>query len=185
MIVVRLTDGGVWINSPVEWTSEDMRAVARIGPVRHLVSPTPLHDWRINAWAKAFPDARIWLAKSLADAAPPDWSSDLDQMVFRGSRVLNEVEFFHRLSRTLIIGDFIQNYAPSANGMRNFIFKLAGVDGGTPIDARASFIGNKASGRASLDRLLSWDFDRLIVAHGECVDHDARAFARRAFAWLS
>jgi len=185
MIVVRLTDGGVWINSPVEWAAEDMETVAQIGRVNHLVSPTPLHDWRLASWAKAFPDARIWPAKSLGDVAPPEWSGDLDQLVFRGSRILNEVEFLHRPSRTLIMGDFIQNYAPGTSRFRTLFFKLAGVDGSTPIDARASFAGNKVSGRASLERLLLWEFDKLILAHGRCVDHDAREFVRRAFSWLA
>ncbi len=185
MIVIRLGNGGVWINSPVECAPNDMLMVARIGPVHHLVSPTPMHDWRLDAWAKTFPGAQTWPAKSLGDAAPTDWSSDLDQVVFRGSRVLNEVEFLHRSSRSLIMGDFIQNYRLGQNALRNFILKLAGVDGGMPIDARASFVGKKALGRASLEHLLSWDFDRLIMAHGECVDRDAHAFVRRAFAWLT
>lgn len=184
MIVVKLAGGGVWINSPVNWPADDVQAVARIGPVVHLVSPTPLHDWRLESWVKAFPAARSWPAKSLADVAPPDWSDDLDQLLFRGSRVLNEVEFLHRPSGTVIMGDFIQNYVPGKSAARNLLLKLAGVDGGTPVDVRASFIGNKASGRASLERLLSWEFDKLIVAHGQCVDHDAREFVRRAFSWL-
>lgn len=50
MIVVKLANGGIWINSPVEWAVEDMKAVARMGPVAHLVSPTPLHDWRLESW---------------------------------------------------------------------------------------------------------------------------------------
>lgn len=184
MIVVRLTDGGVWINSPVEWAPEQMQTIARIGPVTQLVSPTPLHDWRLERWTKAFPRARSWPAKFLSDAAPPDWSSDLDQMVFRGSRVLQEVEFFHRSSGTLIMGDFIQNYRASGT-VRNLLRKLAGVAGGMPLDARASFIGNKAAGRASLERLLSWNFNKLIVAHGECIDRDAPDFVRRALSWLA
>lgn len=83
------------------------------------------------------------------------------------------------------MGDFIQNYTPGTNVVRNWFFKAAGVDGSTPVDARASFIGKKAAGRASLERLLTWEFDKLIVAHGQCVDHGARDFVRRAFSWLS
>jgi hypothetical protein len=30
-----------------------------------------------------------------------------------------------------------------------------------------------------------WDFDKLIIAHGPCVDHDAKPFVKRAFRWLS
>jgi hypothetical protein len=184
MIVVKLANGDVWVNSAVQWRSEDMGIVAGIGPIKHLVSPTPLHDWRLEAWAKVFPDARVWFANSLDDAPPPDWSSDLDQMVFRGSRLLNEVEFLHRPSHTLIMGDFIQNYAPIRNAIQNLFVKWAGVNGGTPIDARASFIGKKAEGRASLKCMMSWNFEKIIIAHGDCVQREAREFVARAFSWI-
>jgi hypothetical protein len=28
------------------------------------------------------------------------------------------------------------------------------------------------------------DFDNLIIAHGACVEHDAKAFVENAFRWL-
>lgn len=49
--------------------------------------------------------------------------------------------------------------------------KAAGgvLDGGVPRDARWSFI-DRGKARASLATLLSWDFDKVIVAHGACVE---------------
>ncbi|HLI97295.1 MAG TPA: hypothetical protein VKT72_14600 [Candidatus Baltobacteraceae bacterium] len=58
MIVVKLTDGSLWINSPVEAAHEDMLRVARLGQIRDLVAPSPLHEWRLHSWAHAFPEAR-------------------------------------------------------------------------------------------------------------------------------
>lgn len=184
MIVVRLSNGGLWINSPVESSPEEMNGIATFGRVEHLVSPTPLHDWRLESWARVFPGATCRKANELRDDPPQQWAADIDQLVFRGSRVLNEVQFFHRKSRTLIMGDFIQNYPPTKNAIRNTLFAWAGVNGGMPLDARLSFAGNKAAGRASLERLLTWDFDKVILAHGDCVVSDARPFVQRAFQWL-
>jgi hypothetical protein len=187
MIVVRLASGDLWINSPVAASDEQMQRVTEIGPVKHLVSPTPLHDWRLESWSTAFPAARVWPAKGLEDEAPAAWSADIDQLVFRGSRVLNEVEFLHRKSRTVIFADFIQSYPTLPHKpVRNAAFKVLGVlNGGVGLDIRFSFIGNKSAGRKALERLLSWDFDRVILAHGPCVEGDAKPFIRRAFAWLS
>lgn len=179
MTVVKLEDGSLWINSPVQWPLEAMQAVEELGVVRHLVSPTPLHDWRLETWAQAFPDARCWKAADLRDDPPAEWVADLDQMIFRGSRVLNEVYFFHRKSRTLVFGDFIQNHQPNA------LLRLLGAAGGVPVDIRLSFICNKAEGRASLDRLLAWDFESVILAHGDCIDRGARGFVHHAFRWLN
>lgn len=187
MILVKLRNGDLWINSPVEASADEMNRVAEIGPVKHLVSPTPMHDWRLESWSKHFPAAKVWQANELGDDAPDEWSTDLDQAVFRGSRVLNEVEFFHRGSRTLILGDFIQNYPPrpGKHALNTFLKFLIPANGGVPIDIRLSFIGKKRLGRESLERVLQWDFDRVILAHGPVLDHDAKPFVSNAFSWLS
>jgi hypothetical protein len=36
----------------------------------------------------------------------------------------------------------------------------------------------------SLDRILSWDFDRVIVGHGELLETGGRSAFRDAYAWL-
>jgi hypothetical protein len=67
----------------------------------------------------------------------------------------------------------------------NIVKKIGGVlNGGVPLDIRLSFI-NRQLGREVLATLLSWDFDKLIVAHGSCVEHQAKAFVEKAFRWLS
>jgi len=187
MILVRLRNGDLWINSPVEASADEMNRVEEIGPVKHLVSPTPMHDWRLAGWSTHFPAAKVWRADELGDDAPDEWSSDLDQAVLRGSRVLNEVEFLHRRSRTLIFGDFIQKYPPrpGKHALNTFLKFLVPANGGVPIDIRLSFTGKKRVGRESLERVLQWDFDRVILAHGPALDHDAKAFVRNAFSWLS
>lgn len=186
MIVVKLGNGDLWINSPVEAAPNEMERVARLGAVKHLVAPTTLHTWRLRSWAKVFPEAQMWTPDMLGDSPPAAWLGDLDQLIFKGSRILTELEFFHETSRTLIFCDFIQNYPPgTGNPFLNVLMQAAGVlGGGVPIDIRLSFAGNKVIGRQTLERLLSWDFDKIILAHGDCVDRDAKAFVRRAFHWL-
>jgi hypothetical protein len=69
----------------------------------------------------------------------------------------------------------------------NALFKFAGVafqHGGVPCDIRLSFT-NRSLARRSLERLLSWDFDKLIIAHGGCIEKDAKPFVERAFQWLA
>lgn len=188
MVVMKLNDGSLWIYSPVAATFEQAVRVEEIGPVGHLVSPTPLHDWRLKSWAGFFPRARVWKASALGDVPPPAWERDIDQVAFRGSAVLSEIEFFHRRSRTLIMADFIQNFqAMPRRPLRNMLLRWGGIlQGGAPRDLRLSFLGKRRRrmGRESLRGILSWDFDKLIVAHGDCVDTDAKAFVERSFRWL-
>lgn len=215
MVIVRLGDGSLWIDSPVTASDETLDEVESLGPVRHLVAPTPLHAWRLDAWCAMYPEALVWgppngqrgvsgrifaavagISKPseaelagwnvLDDSAPAIWEQDLDQVVFRGNAFVNEVEFLHKPSGTLVVGDFIQNYRPVAGDLLgNFAKRAADVlDGGVPRDIQRS-MNDKQLARSSLRKILSWDFDKLIVAHGFCLERDAGRFVEEAFRWLS
>jgi len=198
MIVVKLRDGSLWINSPVISTQREADSIAELGPVRYLVSPTPMHSWRVRDCANFFPDAQRWgpprvrfgvdtFPYTLMDRPPPTWSDDFDQIVFRGSFVLNEVYFLHKASRTLIVADFFQNYDARQHGWPLvMLLKMLGVlGGGVPVDVKLSFIAGRARGRASLQKMLTLDFDKLIVAHGDCIQSGAKQVIARAFSFLA
>ena len=188
MIVVKLSGGSLWINSPVSATRDQAAQLEDIGPIAHLVSPTPLHDWRLTLWAEFFPRARVWKARTLGDTPPAAWKAEVDQVLFRGSIALAETEFFHKPSRTLIMGDFIQNFGVERNRpLLNTLKRLGGIlEGGVPRDLRLSFLGKRRRrlGADAVRQLLAWDFDKLVVAHGDLVTKDARSLVRRAFHWL-
>jgi hypothetical protein len=124
----------------------------------------------------------------LTDIPYQGWAEDLDQLPFKGNPLIEEVLFFHKESRTVILDDLIQIH-PIVKGkiLRNALFKLEGVAfpyGGVALDIRLSFT-NRNLARRSLEKLLSWDFDKLIIAHGVCIEEDAKQFVERAFRWLS
>ena len=95
--------------------------------------------------------------------------------------------FFHRASGTVMLDDLIQIHAPrKGHPIGNAVLALTGVaapQGGVPRDLRLTFTQRRLA-RRSLDHLLSWDFDKLIIAHGPCIEHDAKPFVERAFHWL-
>ena len=203
MTVVKLCNGSLWVDSPVSVTSETLKRITELGPVRYLVAATPRHVWRLSAWHTLFPGAQLWaprptpftLEKSplpytgiLGELAPEDWADDIDQLAFKGNPLIEEVVFFHKQSRTVILDDLIQVHRISkGRPFRNALFRLEGVvspNGGVGLDIRLSFIRRNLA-RQSLQKLLSWDFDRLIIAHGPCIEKDARAFVERAFRWLA
>ena len=45
-------------------------------------------------------------------------------------------------------------------------------------------IRDRAAARASLERILAWDFDRVVVAHGAVLEHGGRDALRRGYRWL-
>jgi hypothetical protein len=199
MCVVRLADGGLWLHSPVAAREDLMVAVESLGPVKHIVAPNKFHYLFVHEWVEAFPYATAWAGPQLAervqtrfdqqlgDTAEACWAHDLDQLIFWGSEVLPETVFLHRSSRTLIMTDIIQNHEPELDTwMWRTLKRLNGIsapNGGTPRDWRLS-VRDREAARAARDRMLAWDFDRLVIAHGRCLESGAHAHVERAFSWL-
>src|SRR5579872_2293370 len=202
MAIVKLSDGSLWVSSPVPVSFDTLNQIVALGPVRYLVAATPRHVWRLAGWHTLFPHAQLWAPRTtpltlnrghlpftgiLTDTPYHGWAGDFDQLAFKGNPLMEEILFFHRESRTVILDDLIQNHPiVEGQGLRNALFKLAGVaypHGGVPIDVRLSFI-NRDLARRSLETLLSWDFDKLIIGHGVCVGKEAKPIVQRAFRWL-
>lgn len=205
MTVVRLADGDLWCHSPVALDDALRSQIEALGRVRHLVSPNKIHYAHIGAWQRAWPDTVAWASpgvreraasqhidvqfqQDLADAAPPAWQGQIEQLIFRGSRFMQEVVFFHRASRTLILADLIENFEPSRmSPWWRLMMRLGGCadpDGKLPIDLRMTFLGRKSIARACRERMLAWQPQRILLAHGRCYLRDGTAELRRAFAWL-
>lgn len=200
MAVARLTDGSAWVWSPIALTPELERAVDSIGPVRNIVSPNKIHHLFLGEWAARWPDARLHAPPGLArrkpelhfhaelgDEADPAWAADIDQVVFRGSIAMEEVAFFHRPSRTAIFCDLVQRHDPARmKGLKGLLMRLDGLvgeSGSTPREWRASFLRRRPA-RAARARVLAWEPEKLVIAHGACAEENAAQILARALAWM-
>jgi hypothetical protein len=202
MTIVKLSNGSIWISSPVSVSFDTLKRISELGDVRYLIAATPRHVWRLATWHTLFPEAQLWASRPtlftlqnghlpitgyLGDSPVKVWSADFDQLEFKGNPFLSEVLFFHRNSHTVILDDLIQRNPPAQrNALANAILKLEGAqdpDGVVGLDMKMTFL-NRSLARQSLQKLLSWDFDKLIIAHGACFESDAKHYVRRAFRWL-
>ncbi len=200
MAVVRLSSGDTWIWSPVALSDELAKAVEAIGPVRYIVSPNKIHHLFLAEWVERWPDARVYAPPGLAQRKPElhfdtelgdepesEWAADIDQVIFHGSLAMEEVVFFHRTSQTAIICDLIQRHPESAmTGWKGLLMRLDGLvgeQGSTPREWRASFLRRRPT-RAARDKLLGWKPERLLIAHGQCVQTDAAPVIAKALDWI-
>ncbi len=200
MAVAQLSDGDVWVWSPVKLTEDLAGAVDALGPVRYIVSPNKLHHLFLAEWAERWPDARLYAAPGLARKKPQlkfdgelrdepetEWAADIDQVVFRGSFAMEEVVFFHRPSATAIIGDLIQRHPESKmKGWQGLLMRLDGLvgeHGSTPREWRASFL-RRGPARAARDKVLGWKPERLLIAHGACEQTGATPIIAAALSWI-
>lgn len=200
MAVVRLSDGGAWVWSPVALTDELVDSVNAVGPVQHIVSPNKIHHLFLAEWAKRWPEARVYAPPGLQNRRPdlifnaelgdvpdPSWAADIDQVIFRGSLAMEEVAFFHIASRTAIVCDLIQRHPEATmTGWKGMLMRLDGLvgeNGSTPREWRASFI-QRSKTRAARERVLSWKPERLLIAHGDCAQTGATTIMEKALGWI-
>jgi hypothetical protein len=196
MVVVRLRDGALWLNSPAPLGAYLKAELDRLGEVRFVTPASTLHGHLfMEQYASAYPRAELLAVPGLARKRPelefagvlgdepdPRWGGEIDQAVFRGiRRIIDlEVEFLHRPSRTLILADLGFHIGDGWPLLTRAFARIAGVRNRlapTP-DFRLAVRDREAAGQ-SLERILSWDFDRVIVGHGDIVEVGGReAFER-------
>ena len=199
LVVIRLPAGGLWIQSPIPWTPALRTALAQLGEVRHVVAPNCYHDECLKEFQTEYPDATFhaapgladqrrdirFAAKTLSDLPHPDWQSALGQHLVQGMPRLNEVIFLHRASRSLIITDIAMNFGSDSGWLVKLVMSInGGVGRFAPTGFCRSMMKDRPAVRASLNTILAWDFDRIIVGHGRNVETDGRRVFRDAFAFL-
>jgi Domain of unknown function (DUF4336) len=202
-VIARLANGDLWVWSPVKLTAGLRNEVDGLGSVRHLVSPNKLHHLYLREWKAAYPEAKVWgprttikkrpdieFQEALVDSPPAEWPADIDQAWFRGSPAMDEIVFFHRPSATVIIADLIQTFSDQFLrehwGWWRFLARLDGLTQDkacAPLEWRLSFI-NRAAARRARDKVLNWNCQRVIVAHGELPHANGKAFLANSFRWL-
>jgi len=200
MAVIRLTSKHLLVWSPIALTAEIRSKVDALGEVRHLVAPNSLHHLFIADWKRAYPDARIYAAPGLRekrkdiafdselDGTPvPEWSNAIEYVVVQGNSITSEVVFFHHKSATVIFTDLIQQFPEGwFSGWRAVVAKLdlmIGREPSVPRKFRMAFT-NRHTARESIERILAWPAEKILMAHGTPVMENGQAFLRRAFGWL-
>lgn len=198
MTVVRLGSSGLFVHSPIGLTPALQAQLDALGPVQAVVAPNAMHHLHIGEFVQAYPKAQFFAAEGVAAKHPelrfhgvlcdrPEflWGADLDQHLIEGAPKLQEVAFLHRASRTLILTDWMFNVQRSRSLWTRLFMR---VNGGwrRPAQTRVlrTTIADRAAARASTDRLLEWDFDRVIVTHGDIVEREGKAALRAATEWL-
>ncbi|HYE00812.1 MAG TPA: DUF4336 domain-containing protein [Alphaproteobacteria bacterium] len=195
--VARLADGGLWLHSPLGLAGLRTE-LDQLGWVHHLVAPNRMHHMGIGSFKRAFPGARLHAVPGLhdkrpdlevdgelSDEAPPAWAGQIDQVLVRGNETLSEAVFLHRGSRSLILTD-IAVHLDRAMPLPVRLLALATGRSGRLVTlphVKRMFTDRRAA-RLSLDRILAWDFDRVVMAHGAIVEQDAKAQLADAFDWL-
>lgn len=198
MTVVRLSDGGLLLHAPRALTPALRAELDALGPVRCAVAPNRFHHLHAGEVARHYPGAKLWIGEGiqqkrpdlrfdqvLTDEAPDEWAPELDQRYFRGRPMENEVAFFHRASRTLVLCDLAMNFGPSAALFTRMLMTVVGGAGEfRPTRLDPLLIKDRLAARQSLEEILAWDFDRIVISHGDVLETGGKEALAQGYAWL-
>jgi len=200
MTLVRLDDGTLWVHSPCNVDAQLKPEIDKLGEVAYIIAPGDFHHLHVAEFQNAYPNAETFLCPGLekkrADLKfdwilgnQPDhrWHEEFEQVVIQGTRIISEVAFVHKPSKTLILVDLLENigddYTHEAGTWLKFWWKAVFHMWYNPKAAPEYQIawGNKEIVRKGLEKILSWDFERIILAHGNLIESDAKAVAEKAW----
>ena len=200
MTVIRLTNGGLVVHSPTRLDSESRQEFQKLGPIVAIVAPSWWHDLHLREYLNAYPEAGLYGAPTLAkwnralpfaevlgDVAPSLWKGAIDQLHVQGIGLfLDEVAFYHRHSRSLIVADLLFNLSEKDAWITRALGSV--VIGPFPgcrfPRLYRPAVNDRRRMRTSLERILDWDFDQIIVGHGSVVQNHGKEVFRTAFRWL-
>lgn len=195
MTVVRLQHGGLWLHSPVPLPDDVRAELAALGPVEFIIAPNKTHHFFLGKCKAAYPDAQVFGPPGLCvkrpdiiglrvlrPAAEPGWGDDLDQVFIEGIPFGNETAWLHRASASLILTDLCQWWQGDIGFRAAMFARITGVRGHLAVPRSVRLlVQDRAAVQASMQRILQWRFERVIVAHNAIVEAGARAAVERAF----
>ncbi len=199
--LIKTEEGKLIVHSPGPLTEATREFVADLAPVSVILAPGTFHHLYAKEWSNYYDRAELFVcpglerkipalkdARIIEDGIGYVWSTELEHLTTKGSWIVNEVVLFHGSTRTLLVVDLIENFTDRSqfNWMLKFWLKYVFMMWDKPKPAPEYQIGwyhrNKA--RAMLEEILQWDFDRIILSHGDLIHSGGKAVARQAWAAL-
>ncbi len=191
--IIRLSSGELVIHSTGPFSPEDVAAIHAVGKPAYLVEALTLHDTFAKEGRAAFPGIPYLAPEGFSETvgfptetlhlAPEAWAGELDVLELAGKSSGKEFVFLHRPSRTLIVTDLLFNVESDAPlGVRMASLLQVGTQHSPGVPRPEKFmVEDQDAFAGSLDTIMHWDFDRVIVGHGEPIETGGKARLAEAF----
>lgn len=199
MTVVRVSEGALFVHAPIGLSHRLRAAVDALGEVRFVCAPNLRTCDGLPEWGKAYPAAERYAAPGaleqqralrplteLSGEPVAAWQGALEPLLFDGIPTVNEVVFFHRDSRTLLLADLAVHVPSRSSLLARAILRLnlGGLTFGPTRDLRW-LVSDRAAAQRSLEQVLAWDFERVVVRRGDVLERGGKQALRRAYQWLA
>jgi hypothetical protein len=200
--IVRQASGGVIVHSPLAFDDATAKEIESIGEVRALVAPSCIHFLFLKAAMERWPKAQVLAAPGLerkvkglafeplpANGVADALGDDLRVRRIEGVPYITEHVFLHPKTRTLVVTDLVFNVYETRGFTMKLFFWIMGAWAKTAQSRMWRILTkDRPAAARSVSDVLAWDFDRVVVAHGNVVESDANATAneklRAALWWI-
>ncbi|MBV1862299.1 MAG: DUF4336 domain-containing protein [Nannocystaceae bacterium] len=191
MTVLQLRDG-LLVHSPIGVSPS---VLEHLGTPRWVLAPNLFHHLYIGPWIDAGLDG--WGAPGLPDkrsdvqfegvvsSGTSPFGDEVETYVLRCFSMTNEVLLLHKRSRTLLVSDLVFNISASAPWMTRVAMRCLGGYPGCAVTLLERVAMRRDLAREDLAKIANWDFDRVVMAHGDVIETGGKQALLRAFRWLS
>lgn len=196
MTIVRLPGRRLWLHSPVVFSSVLATELDEFGRIDWIVAPNRLHRSHIDAWARAYPSARLLgflsAERGIEERTPDDEfgsEGDLEWVRVELGR-FSELAFFHRRSRTLIVADILQTFEAERvrPWLARWLLVASGATGPDPrpsLEVRWAARRHAAAAAPAIRQIQKWEPTSIVLSHGPCLRAAEFRAASQALAGLA
>lgn len=202
MTVIRLADRELAVISPIQSSDRLVSQLGELGVVKHIIAPNLYHYLFAATFKSIYPQATFWAAPGLTIKKPElpidrtirgdkgQLLPGLDFVLFNDLRVLglagidslNECVFFHSASRTLILTDTAFHFDESFPILTQFSARVLGGYKQLSLSILERLATTeKEQVRQSFEKVMLWDFERVIMAHGSIIEHDGKEKLKKGY----
>jgi hypothetical protein len=190
--IIRLRAGQLVFHSTAPFSPEDVATFRSLGEPGWILDGILRHDTFAKEGRAAFPELPYLAPAGFSELVgfptfpldpPPDaWGGELQVLEIEGAPDAKDTAMFHTASQTLILTELVFNFGSEEPMWTELLLQVAVGGEHQPGMSRPFKWGVKdvPAFEESLRTLLSWDFDRVIVGHGDVIETGGKEKLRAA-----
>jgi hypothetical protein len=190
--IIKLENATI-LMSPVEMSNDEIKSIRASETITDIISPSLFHHHFAKEAIDDFPQAHLWAAPGLKEKCPDvpwqktltvdpwPYNAELELLFIKGAPKINECVFYHRASHTLYVSDLCFNIENPKGFLTPITFRLLGSYKKFAVsNIWKKLVTDRKAFKASMDKLFSWNFDRIVMGHGEILELDAKARLKKS-----
>lgn len=181
-----LRNGKNLLISPIKFNSEQLSALKSFS-IEAIIAPNAFHHLAVPNAKKHLPEAKLYASPGLQEKrADIAWDLFIDETTWpyadeiscvflKGAPKFSELIFYHHDTKTLIVTDLFFNLNNLSSWREKLVFGMMGTYNNPNVSRLLKMMTkDKKALKESLNQVLQFDFDRMVVGHGNNVSNGAK-----------